>query len=282
MMTQDVARLKYWYDDKAKPFLEQQEPEKVAELDDDLGRLVSIDKRASEELAACCLGASGVGKSTLINALVAGQEIILPSGGIGPLTALAMQVRFSEEPAFEAEYQPPKNLWQLVFGVEQTYRRKLGAANVDPNVADTLLELPSDLAPEWDDGASDASDGQSRVEALRKQAQLLVTGGQDGDASTEYLLDCLREVLGQKRVWATTLAERDASRLCRLRDVLSLAKAGRVHRRAENNDRRAFLADLSDHASGFLAPLIRELRVFWNSELLQPGLTLVDLPGIGI
>lgn len=53
------------------------------------------------------LGASGVGKSTLINALVAGSDVILPAGGIGPLAALAMQVSCSEEPCFEADCQPP-------------------------------------------------------------------------------------------------------------------------------------------------------------------------------
>src|SRR5579862_5079603 len=96
-MTELIARLKEWFDNSARPFLEHHDSEKVVELDQDLDRLLRTDHRASEELAICFLGASGVGKSTLINALVAGEENVLPSGGIGPLTALAMEVRYSEE-----------------------------------------------------------------------------------------------------------------------------------------------------------------------------------------
>src|SRR5437762_3895518 len=114
-MMDSIARLKEWFDSEARSFLEQYEADKVVELDQDLDRLLRTDRRASEELAICFLGASGVGKSTLINALVAGQDNILPSGGIGPLTALAMQVRYSEEPRFEAEYQTAQALWQLAF-----------------------------------------------------------------------------------------------------------------------------------------------------------------------
>jgi hypothetical protein len=39
---------------------------------------------------------------------------------------------------------------------------------------------------------------------------------------------------------------------------------------------------LRDHATGFLAPLIEELKVTWPSDLLASGIVLVDLPGIGI
>ena len=65
-----------------------------------------------------------MGKSTLINALVAGQEHILPSGGIGPLTALAMEVRYGDVPTFEAEYHTVGNLWQgIVFPLERAMPR---------------------------------------------------------------------------------------------------------------------------------------------------------------
>src|ERR1019366_9064937 len=47
-------------------------------------------------------------------------------------------------------------------------------------------------------------------------------------------------------------------------------------------NRAAFLRDLRDHASGFLAPLIKTLEVGWNADVLRDGMVLVDLPGLGV
>src|SRR5690606_30655579 len=91
-----------------------------------LTRIQAHHQRVSEELAICFLGDSGIGKSTLVNALVAGQELVLPAGGIGPLTALAMEVRYGDEPAFEAEYHHARTLWQgAIFGLERAYASQL-------------------------------------------------------------------------------------------------------------------------------------------------------------
>ena len=87
---------------------------------------------------------------------------------------------------------------------------------------------------------------------------------------------------GRKPIWGTTLNTEDSGRLRRLTAVLSEAKQGRRHSRAEDGDRAAFLQDLAEHATGFLQPIIREIHVYWNSPLLRPGVTLVDLPGIGV
>jgi predicted GTPase len=277
-MTDLIARLKEWFDSKARPFLEQYETGKVVELDQDLDRLIGTDRRASEELAICFLGASGVGKSTLINSLVAGQENVLPSGGIGPLTALAMQVRYGEEVRFEAEYQPPQNLWRLVFALEQTFKRQrvdLTTSSVENNEA----------APEADEAVDLELEGEplaTLFDRLRGQARKLVTDDQHADVPVPYLLDRLREVCGRNPIWGTIPNAEDAIRIERLTAVLAAAKEGRRHGCAENDDRPAFLRDLAEHATGFLAPMIREIQVFWNSPLLQPGVVLVDLPGVGV
>lgn len=282
-MTDLIARLKEWFNNRARPFLEQHDSEKVVELDQDLERLLRTDRRASEELTICFLGASGVGKSTLINALVAGEENVLPSGGIGPLTALAMQVRYSEEARFEAEYQTAQNLWRLVFGLEQTFKRQEVAQRpVQIEDAEPAIEFEEVSAGDELDLQLDGEPQERRFDQLRRQAQKLVTDNQHADVPIPYLLDRLREACGRKPIWGTTVKPDDALRLRRLIAVLSTAKDGRRHSRAENGDRAAFLQDLAEHATGFLAPIIREIHVFWNSPLLRPGVTLVDLPGIGV
>jgi hypothetical protein len=278
-----MASLKVWFDETGKPFLQQHDVDKALELAQDLERLLRIDRRASEELPICFLGASGVGKSTLINALVAGHDNVLPSGGIGPLTALAMEVRYGAEARFEAEYQPPQNVWRLVFGLEQTFKRQQAAQPVQPaEDNESALDLDERMAEEVAELQLEDEPAEKRFDRLRRQALKLVTDDQHGDVPLPYLLDRLRELCGRKPIWGTTTRAADASRLRRLVDALAIAKEGRRHKCSENGDRAAFLSELAEHATGFLAPIIREIHVFWNSPLLRPGLALVDLPGVGV
>src|SRR6516165_3784703 len=98
----DAAKLIDWFQSCVKPFLEDVQPEKVAPLESDARNLQEVIN-TEEELAVCFLGNAGVGKSTLINSLVAGKEIILPAWGIGPLTAQALAVRYAPRRSFEVE-----------------------------------------------------------------------------------------------------------------------------------------------------------------------------------
>jgi hypothetical protein len=76
-------------------------------------------------LDVCFLGASGVGKSTLLNALVARDRVILPQGGIGPLTAQAVEVRYAAEPYFAATYLPAGRLNEVLFVLEGHHEAEL-------------------------------------------------------------------------------------------------------------------------------------------------------------
>ena len=261
-------------------------PDKMSGLDETLARIRSLDRNVTEDLPICFLGASGVGKSTLINALVAGQEIILPSGGIGPLTALAMEVRYADVPAFEAEYYTAGNLWQgIIFPLERSHAAALKAATgVEAEVV-----IPSDLGTdvqaelETIDGLdSDDTEARKRLETFRKQAQLLVKGNQDSNADVTYLVDSLREAAGMKRTWGTPGLPEDEERVRKIKAALALAKAGKRHRCELADDAERFRRDLYEHASGYLAPLIKELQVRWKAPLLNIGMVLVDLPGVGI
>src|SRR5262249_52262235 len=104
--SKQIGKIAQWFQESARPFLEKVQPDKVAELDQDLAKLLAVEKLLPTESAICFLGNSGVGKSTLINALVGGSTVLLPSGGIGPLTAQALTVHHGKEPRFEVQYHP--------------------------------------------------------------------------------------------------------------------------------------------------------------------------------
>jgi len=80
---------------------------------------------------------TGVGKSTLINALEAGKEILLPAGGIGPLTAHALTVRYGETRRFRLRYHPLQNLWKVVFVLKEVHKKESAAATAE-------LQRPTD------------------------------------------------------------------------------------------------------------------------------------------
>lgn len=278
---EDVQKLADWYQNQARPFLEKVEAEKVRDFDGDLDKLRTLQKSHEKELTVCFLGNSGVGKSTLINALVAGSKVILPSGGIGPLTALAMSVRYSEKPRFEVEYHSPRTFWNLVFGIEQSLksaRKKDDSKSKPPDGIEAL----ADSEVREDAEELKAGDGQkAKPDENRRQAQLMVTGSQDGEINLPYLVDCLRMVGGKERIWGTELRPEDEERVHQLQAVMNWS-SGQASGRSMSADDPGFFEALQDHASGFLAPLIKELQVFWNSPLLAEGLGFVDLPGLGI
>jgi GTP-binding protein EngB required for normal cell division len=279
----DVGKIRVWFERSARPFLEKVQPEKVvADLVRDLEKLIAVEKRLPTEMTVCFLGNSGVGKSTLINALVGGSTILLPAGGIGPLTAQALTVRHGKEPRFEVEYHPFQNLWRLIFGLEQTHKEELQPPGARPDAkgADTPpFEDEQEQPVEADADPADATAGRS---AYRKVAQLLVTGGQDNHTELAYLADCLREAAGKPRAWGTRTKEEDRERITAIREALDLAKGGQARVCRGSAQDRSFFKELRHHASGFLAPLIKDLNVYWDAELLADGMTLVDLPGVGI
>ena len=81
-MSGSKSSLVNWYRKAVRGLLESVDPKRIESADAECTRLESLEKVFSAEVPVCFLGASGIGKSTLINALVG--ESLLPHGGIGP------------------------------------------------------------------------------------------------------------------------------------------------------------------------------------------------------
>ena len=271
-----------WYRATARPFLKQSAPDHLSALDNDAERLSRLLARP-DHVTVCFLGHSGIGKSTLLNAVAAGRDQVLPAGGIGPLTAQATEVHFSEVPSFKVYYQTRAHLWRIAFALERAQERAMG--NLDPtpnrNPADKFtVAVQDEVLAEVEQ--ADIPGAESTGSVYAKQATQIVAGDQFEQRSHTYLIDCLRIACGQKTNWDTQIEGTDLERIYRVQSALQLAETERPYHRSSAIDRHEFFRDLKDHAAGFLAPLIRSIEVGWPSEMLRAGVKLVDLPGVGI
>jgi len=295
------TKLLEWFDKDVKPFLKKHAPDRLASLENDRARLKRL-LELPDSVTVCFLGNSGIGKSTLLNALAAGAEHVLPAGGIGPLTAQATEVRYSSTPMFRVTYHQRKHLWKVAFALERRHENEMRQTQQatmfrgpDPD-PDTSADLGGLLDDDDREEASanaeiakpigDASSGEGApsdaIEQIIKQAKLIVTGDQFNKVSLPYLIDALRVACDVKPRWQQTISDDDVKRVARVRQVLQLPKENRVHEHRQGADRNVFMADLRDHAAGFLAPLIERIQVGWPSDVLESGVELVDLPGVGI
>jgi len=274
-----------WYQKYGRPFLTKNEPTRVKEYDEDSQRLLALEDAIRAEVPICFLGNSGIGKSTLINALVAGEESLLPSGGIGPLTAQALSIRYGEKPSFKVEYHPPSRLNSLIFALDSIYRaelRKGGKEIKDLQASEIGMNLdPGDVKDLELEIDPNTEDYERRRQAYKAQALLLVAGRQDEDRELPYLIDKLCIAIGIKKKWGTDTLFPDDARITRLKEALSRGKNKQIYE-CSILDQQLFKEELHAHAAGHLAPLIRQMTVMWDSDLLKAGVSLVDLPGVGV
>ncbi|MFN7922967.1 MAG: dynamin family protein [Bryobacteraceae bacterium] len=283
--TLDVIR---WYDREIQSFFDRHlDAEKSRAFSKERDTLAKLAETADAELAVCFLGNSGVGKSTLINAVVGSGKAVVPSGGIGPLTAHAIVVRYGSETRLRVEYQAGVQLLRTVFGLEQMFRLELGVpAGVgdDLEASEGLEEqdlVQQEAADEDAAGETTPSAHLSKRDSLRRRAQLMVTGNQDEHRGLQYLLDSLREAAGGARRWGTSPEECDAERVRGIKLALMFAKTKQPFQATDASD-GDFEKRLQDHATGYLAPLIKELDLECDADVLRSGVTLVDLPGVGV
>lgn len=291
------ADLLSWFEGSARPFLQKHAADRLASIEGDYERLKKLLAQP-DTVTVCFLGNSGVGKSTLLNALAAGDKQILPAGGIGPLTAQATEVHYSEVPSFRVVYHPRNHLWQLAFGLEGRLNQQVKAAK---KLAETPLltkpeEVQSDFGKDLTDDERqvvlqeatipDASDPEAPVndpmDGNIKQARQIICGNQFSDKPLEYLVDALRTACDYKTKWNQAIDSVDMVRIDKIRKIIKQSKSDRSYERRQANDPAGFMEDMKDHAAGFLSPLIERIAVGWPSEVLKSGVILVDLPGVGI
>ena len=290
-MSESLNKLLEWYRKQVKPFLVCSGLDKLEEFDADVKRLERIQAALKTEMPVCFLGNAGIGKSTLINAIVFGKDIYIPSGGVGPLTAQALTVCHGEHPSFEVLYHTTERYNQVVFGLHQSFTARLkreAGRGVPPISPEELgLELiGKEEKTELESISKDLGEEQlRRTEDLRKQACLMVSGRQDAQRETPYLIDALLTAIGKPNRHGSVLLDEDRSRVERLAVAVQHGKSKQLQIYKKGNaheDESLFWNLLHEHATGFLAPMIKELTVRWNEETLREGLMLVDLPGVGI
>lgn len=274
-----------WYAEAVKSFLEEWSPDSIPSLDEEAARLIRVLARPSDTVV-CFVGVSGIGKSTLINAIVAQEKSVTPSGGVGPLTALATEVRYSTTPQIRAEYHPRSHLWRVASALhfQIARERKVQLAARERDLEPPLDEAEQqEIQTEIQQALEPDNEGQSRrMDEFVRMARLLVTGNQHDARPVEYLADALSLACSVKSRWGTTPTAEDEARLSRIAEALKMAERGEVLVKDQGADARAFRETLREHAAGFLSPLIRRIEVSWPSPALKSGLMFVDLPGVGV
>ena len=281
-----MSRLQAWFTAEGRGFFERSDATRLPGLESLLSDAKGHLSQDHRELPICFLGNAGVGKSTLINSLVDPVAHVVPQGGVGPLTAQATVVRYAERPFLRAHYFGAKRLNQLTFALdrfsERRQRRAVAEDNVGLDVA-AQNEVLFVLSTGDDASDEDRQVAESRARAYISQARLLVTGNQYGDDSDDeisYLADMLRAALGRKPLWGHESRPDDEANLLALRSTVALGDAGKFV--VADEERSGFLLEVRRHATGSIAPLIKSLEVGWQSDVLRNGLTLVDLPGVGV
>jgi hypothetical protein len=295
--TKDARRewnnLGTWYREKVRPLLEEYDALRVPSLDATSSRLEKLSGALESELKVCILGKAGVGKSTLLNALLDPKMTILPQGGIGPLTAQAIVVHHSDAPYFEVTYHGRSKLNRLLFALQRHAVVEFGGGDTaalkmveeeleDDDAAELKFESRVDEKQE-----QTGAKATPKTDGYLQQARLLVQGDQFAKAEdARYVVDGLRACLDLPSIFSSALSVEDRERIELVRSILPAKTRKKTPvqatRRRFTKESTTFLKDLRRHAAGSLAPLVADLRVGWPAPVLSAGATLVDLPGVGI
>lgn len=193
-----ASDLRAWYV-AAREVLTQIAPEDLAAIEE-AERWLPNHVLASPAPGACVVGDAGVGKSTLLNALVSPGDPILPAGGIGPHTAASIAVVESPRPFVQIQYEGRDRIRSLYQGVRTRDSSALGKSrlllcgNQFADVDATRLLLL------FDDCLKDAAEGVQRStveEACARRLRDVVLRDPAG-GSVRLEIEAGREVLARE------------------------------------------------------------------------------------
>lgn len=186
------------------------------------------------------IGLAAVGKSTLLNALVAPTLPLVPAGGVGPLTGTAVRIRYASSATLRVTY------------LDRSW------------LVETLAK--------HERGASLSSDELGRL-------SLVCAGNQYAVRHPAWLAHAVRYVLDPDAVKAPDDSEETVQALRRVHEVL-VGDGGERAWESDSPDGE-FFRRIHDHVAGRHAGLCGSVEVGWPSPMLEAGLVLVDLPGLG-
>lgn len=275
-----ASRAVAFFDTEGRASLKALETVDIGEIDaaaDVLRRAVALQS----SVRVGFLGESQVGKSSIINALV-GQRV-LPSGGVGPLTAQATALSFADAPSFHVKYHGRKRLNEFRFALQRylqsigelTSHEEEGAREPSAEGEDESFQAHVfDPASEGEETGHDEE--QRRVgEYLVSQARLMLALPLETSRSEVFQL--VRAIANKAEPPGELT--RDAAlreRILHIRRLLDTSEEVTKARAA--ND---FPKLLRLRAAGWMSPLVAELHVSLDLPLLAE-VELVDLPGIGV
>ncbi|WP_437563003.1 dynamin family protein [Sorangium sp. So ce542] len=270
------------YETHSRPLLEALDVRELVEIDasaDVLRRALAQQR----PLRIGFLGESQVGKSSIINALV--SQRVLPSGGVGPLTAQATTIAFSGTPKVRVKYHARRRLNEFRFAL-QRYLQAIGelpagAADAPTEAAEggeaeggAFSALDFSKSDEAEGGHA-ASDERRKVgEYLISQARLML--GVPAESSRFEVLRLVRAIAAKED---RALEAPDAYR-SRIAEIRARLDASEEFSRASMSSKE-FNQTLRQCAAGWLSPLVAELDVTLDLSILAES-ELVDLPGIGV
>lgn len=218
-----------------------------------------------------------MGKSTLINALVADGISVVPAGGVGPCTAQALIVQYGNTSSFRAAYHSKEKVIGLLATLAKIYEPKASIRQKAKLNSIFNLVSRNELA-QIEKNIIGNQDGNKAVQLeYIKQANLLITGEQEVSRSIDYLIDSLYGVVNAKLLFSSRLEKKDVHRIGAIRALLEKGQF-----ECKEGQYANYKVQLHDHATGYLSPILKAFEVRVTSDILKEGLVLVDLPGVGI